>query len=161
MHRLALGTMVGAALLSMAPARPNGPAIAYPEGYRRFAHVRSAVVTAHSPSFAVSGGIHHIYANPLAVEGYAAGKFADGSLLVFDRLAVTERAGVYTEAERLAVDVMVKDAARFAETGGWGFEEFAAGNPTDRRIGERAQAACWSCHARQRDHDGVFSRLRD
>src|ERR1043166_9718900 len=61
-------------------------AVPYPSGYRQWTRVTSALVDPKSPAFESSGGIHHIYANDKAMEGYRTGKFPDGSVMVADFL---------------------------------------------------------------------------
>lgn len=56
---------------------------------------------------------------------------------------------------------MHKDASRYADTGGWGFEDFAGGDPQQRAVGANAASACFACHAPQQESDYVFSRMRD
>jgi Cytochrome P460 len=56
---------------------------------------------------------------------------------------------------------MQKDGKRFAETGGWGFEGFAAGDPARAVVGQNARTACFGCHTAQKDHDYVFSLWRE
>src|SRR5262245_20856326 len=104
-------------------AAPNSE-IPYPDGYRKWVHVSSTLIGPQSPFFANNGGIHHIYANEKALQGYETGKFPDGSIVVFDLLSTKENNGATIEASRQRIDVMVKDAERFAGTGGWGFERF-------------------------------------
>ena len=133
--------------------------VPYPEGFRQWRHVKSALINPDSPAYAHFGGIHHIYANDKAVRGYETGHFAEGSVLVFDVLAVETAKGATVEKERRLVDVMQKDAARFAATGGWGFEEFR-GDTQERNIGPRAETECFKCHASKKEHDFVFSELR-
>ena len=132
----------------------------YPTGYRDWAHVKSMVIQPGHPLYEISGGIHHIYANESALEGYRTGSFADGSVIVFDRMEATDADNAITEGERKMIGVMQKDGNRFAETGGWGFEGFVAGDPT-RTVSQDARAACFDCHKTQKDHDSVFSRWRE
>jgi hypothetical protein len=56
-----------------------------------------------------------------------------------------------------------KDAlrARFAGTGGWGFEGFAAGDRARPVVGKDAATACFGCHTAQKDRDYVFSIWRE
>ncbi|HEX6929881.1 MAG TPA: cytochrome P460 family protein, partial [Gammaproteobacteria bacterium] len=63
--------------------------VAYPEGYREWTHVKSMVIREGHPLFASFGGIHHLYANDKAMEGYRSGKFPDGAVIVFDLLEAT------------------------------------------------------------------------
>jgi cytochrome P460 len=140
-------------------ARPNDE-VPYPVGYRRWTHVRSALIGPQNPAFKDSGGIHHIYANEKAMEGYSAGRFPDGSVLVADFLETRENEGVTTEGPRRRIDVMVKDAKRYAGTGGWGFEQFRGDSQTDRLVTSEIAATCFACHSNRKDHDSVFSVFR-
>jgi hypothetical protein len=134
--------------------------VAYPSGYRQWAHVKSALVGPQSPIYERYGGLHHIYANDKAVEGYRTGQFQDGSVIVFDLLETQESKGVTSEGSRRFIDVMVKDHQRFATTGGWGFEEFKGDSQTERVLSAQARTACYNCHAQQKDRGGVFSAWR-
>ena len=51
----------------------DGPA--YPEGYRLWTHVKSMTIHPGHPLEDPFLGIHHIYANPAALEGYKSGSF--------------------------------------------------------------------------------------
>ncbi len=135
--------------------------VPYPEGFRTWTHVKSALIEKGSPAFAHWGGFHHIYGNAKAIEGYKTGKFPDGSVLVFDVVEATSKDSVVSEGNRRLIDVMVRDADRFKSTGGWGYEEFAGDSKTERKIGALAVTACYSCHSYQKDNDNVFSKLRN
>lgn len=135
-------------------------AVPYPVEYRQWAHVSSSLIGPQSPAFEHSGGIHHIYANEKAMEGYRAGRFPDGSVLVADFLETRENAGVMTEGPRRRIDVMVKDGRRYATTGGWGFEQFRGDSQTDRMVTAEIAAKCFACHAKQKERDSVFSEFR-
>ncbi|MBB3393275.1 hypothetical protein FHT82_006069 [Rhizobium sp. BK275] len=52
------------------------------------------------------------------------------------------------------VQFMVKDAKKFASTGGWGYVEFDDGKPSATAMPE----ACFACHTVVKDRDFVFSR---
>jgi hypothetical protein len=134
--------------------------VSYPQGYRQWVHVSSAVVGPASPIYKRYGGIHHIYANEKAMEGYRTGHFPDGAVIVFDLLETKENAGLTTEGARRFIDVMEKHGRRFAQTGGWGFEEFIADNPTEPTLTAAAKTDCYTCHARQKERDSVFSAFR-
>jgi hypothetical protein len=134
--------------------------IEYPGGYRSWAHVKSALIGPQSASFQRYGGLHHIYANEKAMEGYRTGQFQNGSVIVFDLLEVQEKAGVTAEGARRFIDVMVKDDKRFAATGGWGFEEFKGDSQSERVLTSEAKTACYNCHAQKKDHGFVFSLFR-
>lgn len=146
----------------VAVARPSAEMkpsdVPYPEAFRRWAHVKSAISAPKSDADP-RAGIHHIYANQLALRGYETGQFPEGSVIVFELLALTTENGTTKEAGRKRVDVMHKDSTRFAGTGGWGFEEFQ-GDTRTRVLSDRARTACFQCHTQRKDRDFVFSRLR-
>ncbi len=135
--------------------------VAYPDGYRDWRHVKSMVIGEGHPLFDAFGGIHHLYANDAALEGYAAGQFPDGAAIVFDLLEAPGGDGAITEGARKVLGVMRKDSRLFPGTGGWGFEGFGGGDPGNRVVGDNAASACFACHTSQSDHDYVFSRPRD
>lgn len=134
--------------------------IPYPAGYRKWVRVRTVLVGPQSPAFKSSGGIHHIYANGKALEGYAKGTFPDGSILVFDLLEAKESNGITTEGKRERIDVMMRDSGRFSSTGGWGFERFP-GNDDKPGLTTEQKTACFDCHQQRKDHDLVFSEYRE
>src|SRR5262249_30109931 len=140
-------------------AKPND-AVPYPAGYRLWTHVKTALIGPQSPAFESFGGIHHIYANEKAMEGYRTGRFPDGSVLVFELLETRESAGVTTEGPRKRVGVMVKESNRYAETGDWGYESLQRDSTTVLRLNAEGRIACFKCHEPQKDNDYVFSKLR-
>ncbi|PIQ36240.1 MAG: cytochrome C [Lysobacterales bacterium CG17_big_fil_post_rev_8_21_14_2_50_64_11] len=137
------------------------PEVPYPEGYRAWHHVKSMVIEDGHPLFAAFGGIHHLYANAKAVQGYRSGSFPDGAVIVFDLLEAHAADNAITEGARKVVGVMHKDAKAYPTTGGWGFEGFAGGAPSTRAVGSNAATACFACHAPQQAQGYVFSTLRD
>lgn len=134
--------------------------IPYPEGYRKWVHVGTTLVGPQSPFFAGSGGIHHIYANTQALQGYETGHFPDGAMIVFDLLDTKETDGLILEGPRKRLDVMLKDAQRFAATGGWGFERFRGDSATDRLLTDENRTQCFTCHQKSKAQDCVFSKFR-
>lgn len=136
------------------------PPVPYPQGYRSWAHVKSMVIQPGHALYDAFGGIHHLYANAKARAGYASGRFADGSVIVFDLLQVDTAGNAVQEGARKVVGVMHKDARRYAATGGWGFEGFKGDSKTERAVGANASTACFQCHTAQKDRDYVFSAWR-
>lgn len=134
--------------------------IPYPDGYREWTHVKSMVIEHGHPLYGSFGGIHHLYANEKALQGYRGGRFPDGSVIVFDLLEASTSDAAITEGKRKVLGVMHKDAARFATTGGWGFEAFSGDSKNERVVREQAQTACFGCHAAQKSKDYVFSGYR-
>lgn len=134
--------------------------ISYPSQFRSWTHVKTQLIGEKSPFFAGSGGIHHVYANDKALEGLKSGRYADGSVLVFDLVEAQEKAGVTVEGARVRVDVMVKSAAQFPASGGWGFERYLATDLTKGILDEKGRQGCAGCHRNRSNHDFVFSELR-
>ncbi len=162
MRHLRLLTLLGGGLLALSTlaSRPTPAAdpVPYPEGYRRWAHVKSMVIQPGHPLFEAFGGIHHIYANPKALTAYQKGTpFPDGSVIVFDLLEAKTENGALVEGARKVVGVMFKDRKRYASTGGWGFEGFK-GDTQERVVQDMNQ--CFGCHMSAKDTDYVFSRYR-
>lgn len=155
------GALAALACAAVLAAAAEPAPIPYPEGYRDWAHVKSMVIEKGHPLFDTFGGIHHIYANPQAMRGYRSGRFPDGSVIAFDLLAAVPEGNAVNEGKRKVLGVMRKEAARFKETGGWGFEGFAEGDRARRVVGADAAAACFKCHADKKDRDFVFSAWRD
>jgi len=65
-----------------------------------------------------------------------------------------------TEGDRVLVGVMVKHNSKYQSTGGWGFEGFAGGSPTNRLVIDGGQS-CFDCHAAEHEHVYVFTGWRD
>jgi hypothetical protein len=126
--------------------------VPYPADFRTWTFVKSG------PS-AARGGVHHIFANERAMDGYKTGRFPDGAVIVFDLIATTDMAAMPKDGPRKLVDVMVKDSVKYAATGGWGFEEFLGDSQTNRVLNEQSQQACFACHTQWKDRDYVFSSV--
>lgn len=133
----------------------------FPAGYRSWTHIKSMVIQKGHPLHESFGGIHHLYANAKALEGYKKGKFPDGSMIVFDLLEAAAENNAITEGRRKVLGVMQKNSRKFIKTGGWGFEGFADGNPKKPAVKDNAAKACFECHSGQKDRDYVFSSYRN
>ena len=136
-------------------------AIHYPTGYRHWTHVKSmAIVDKSNPLFGQFGGIHSVYVNDRGLRILQkGGVYPDGSVFVFDLLAARLENGAYVEGKRKVLAVMVKNAKRYASTGGWGFQAFAKGDP-QKPVVTDARQQCFGCHASQKKTDYVFSAWR-
>lgn len=154
--------LIFAGTLAVRAVAQNGgsAAVAYPEGYRTWAHVKTGLVSSRHPTFANSGGFRHIYANPQALAGYKSGTFPDGAVIVVDWLEGVDKDGAFTEGSRRRLDVMAKDKARFFATRGWGFEQFMGDTRTERGV-QAADKQCVACHTGPGTRDLVFSKFRD
>lgn len=134
--------------------------VPFPEGYRNWLHAKSMLI---QPGHALENpfqGIHHIYANEKATKCLKTGSYTDGSVLVFDLLDYEEKDKTIQEGKRKLVGVMHKDSAKYASTGGWGFEGFA-GNSKIERLVKDGGKSCFDCHASEKGKGYVFSGLRD
>jgi hypothetical protein len=156
-------TMIVALALSVGVFRPRAEGktgkVDYPEGYRQWPHVKSMVLQEGHPLYESFGGIHHVYANARALAAMKAGKpHPDGAVLVFDLLEAKAENNAIVEGGRKVVGVMQKDAKKFAETGGWGFEGFK-GDTQERAVAD-TKSACFACHTGQKAQDYVFSTYR-
>jgi hypothetical protein len=141
-------------------AAATHPPVPYPEGYRAFTHVKSMLIERGHALYDSFGGLHHLYANEAAMEGYRTGTFPDGAVIVFDLLDVRSEGNAVTEGPRKLVGVMHRDARRYEATGGWGFEGFAGDSRTQRLVGEKAADACFACHRALAPQDFVISDYR-
>jgi len=158
MKKLMLATLpLAAASLAFAAATAEVP---YPTNYRSWTHVKSMVIEPGHALHSSFGGIHHLYANEKAMQGYRGGKFPDGAVIVFDLLKAPDQDHAITEGARKVVGVMHRDAKKFAATGGWGFEGFAGDSQAQRAVGANAATACFACHTSQRNREFVFSSYR-
>jgi hypothetical protein len=149
-----LGAVGSVALASQGP-----PPVPYPEGYRTWKHVKSMVILEGHALFDPFGGIHHIYANSRALRGLESGRYSDGSVLVFDLLEAVADTAAYVEGPRKFIGVMHKNAKRYAETGGWGFEAFAGDSKTGRLPTNNGKD-CHLCHTDAAETDLVFTAPR-
>lgn len=149
-------------LTTATAALAGGAGVDYPNGYRNWTHVKSLILEPGHALYETFGGLHHIYANDRAMKGYRSGKFPDGAVIVFDLLGVDKGGNTIAEGPRKIVGVMQRDARRFKDTGGWGFEGFVKGDPKQRAVGGQAKGACFACHAEQAAGTGyVFSAWRE
>jgi hypothetical protein len=134
-------------------------AVPYPVEYRSWAVVKTSLVSPQAPNFATRGGFHHFYANAKAMDGYRTGSFAEGSIIVDEGVYAEDAKGVMVERGRRSLDVMHKNSATHAATGGWGFEHFDGDSQVASGTAE-ARAACATCHGQRKAQDYVFSTFR-
>ncbi|HEY0661225.1 MAG TPA: cytochrome P460 family protein [Lysobacter sp.] len=162
-HLCAAGVVMALmAGLTATAGKPVTGAIAYPQDYREWSHVKSGLIDdpAH-PAFPRFGGIHHIYANAAARDGLRSGHYPDGAIFAYDLLELRKMPdGTIDQGARRHVDVMLRDAKRFADTGGWGYEEFRNGDPGQPTLTAKARAGCHACHKSRMANGYVFSDWR-
>lgn len=134
--------------------------IPFPNGYREWVHVKSAVIGPEFQAYSTEGGIHHVYANKIALAGFKTGAFDDGSVVVYDLLSLSEKNGVGTEGARRRIDVMVKNSKLYPATAGWGFGRFMGDNRAHDILTPESRQTCFQCHQTQEAHGFVFSQFR-
>jgi hypothetical protein len=158
-HLLPLALLGGVIVAWQPSSAPNAASpVAYPEGYRTWAHVKSALISPAHTSFASNGGFQHIYANAEAMVGYRTRTFPEGSIVVFDWLEMRDKDGAFEEGPRRRLDVMVRDA-RFASTGGWGFQRFVRDSRTEVATTPSPQQ-CFACHDNLQKDGLILSSYR-
>ncbi len=151
-----LSATLGLIAATLYPAE-SADDIKLPTGYRQWFHVNTMVVSKDSPLFDAIGGMHNVYINSV---GEAAlkkgGAYPNRTVFVSDVHEFTVADGSYVEGARKGTAVMVKDAKKYASTGGWGFQLFAGGNPA-KPIVTDATKMCFECHTPKKDQDYVYS----
>jgi hypothetical protein len=159
---MALAVVIGILFTVISIAYPEGTKkdpVTYPDGYRKWAHVKSMVIQQGHPLYDSFGGIHHVYANEKALKALKSGKpFPDGAVLIFDLLETKSENNAIVEGPRKVLGVMQKDSKKFSRTGGWGFEGFKG--DSQERVVSDAKTACFDCHEPQKNRDYVFSQYR-
>jgi hypothetical protein len=130
----------------------------YPDNFRRWVHVGTGVILPGSIIPASEHGIHNIFANQKAVDGYSSGDFADGSVIVYELREAQEKNGAIFEGDRRRIDVMIRDSTRYKAMGGWRFERFMGNGQTEDAVHD-AGASCFACHSNVQAHGFVFSHL--
>ena len=132
-----------------------------PEGYEKWVFVGASLGLSYSENALRSGSetFHHVYLEPGAYDHFArTGTFPEQTMLVLElhqraEHATPRRQGSF-EGERLAVEVALKDSARFEA--GWAYFDFSDGleaaNPFPAKD-------CANCHAEHADDDNVFTQF--
>ena len=158
MKRLFMPAAFVAALVAIATlsARADdGPKM--PKDVQHGLLANSMLVTKEPNNTGLLTGVHHIYVNSVGAGRFKRGgstTYPDGTVFVDDVREFTLDDGVYHEAGRKFVTVMVKDSKKYAETGGWGFGRFVDGKAVD----EAQHKTCFTCHssnASVKEHDFV------
>lgn len=148
--------IVVAALLSLPLVAVAAAPPALPKGYKNWQKSERKIVTDKSSLFY---GIHYIYADKKAMQGYKAGnKFPEGSSIVVEHFNIKKDGATDTDGTKNMVVLMRKDKNQ-KKTGGWLFAGYGAdGKPS----GLDPASTCFGCHqkdAAQRDF--VISTIKD
>lgn len=151
---------LAAGILSASLSADDAKPVPYPDNFRSWSHVKSGAIGPQHANFASMGGIHHVYANPQAMNGYRTRQFPEGSVIVFEWLEWREKEGSIEEGPRRQVDVMVKDSQHYASTGGWGFQRFVKDSKTELAASPTPQQ-CFACHDKLKGDALVLSKYRE
>jgi hypothetical protein len=140
-----------AAAAENAPVAPTGVTI--PKGYRNWGVIAPSQRDDKDE-------IRVILGNNIAMKAYRAKTlpFPDGVILAklaWKRAKSAEFGNTFVPGEPQRIEFMVKNAKKYASTGGWGFGRFVNGKPAN----EKEHGACFPCHeANVKNHDFVFTR---
>jgi hypothetical protein len=132
--------------------------VQYPTNFRLWMHVGTGVILPGGPIPESEQGMHHIFANQKAVDGYASGNFADGSVVVYELREARQQNGIIFEGDRRRVDVMIKDSNLYKNTGGWRFERFMGNDQSEDAVHDSG-ASCFECHKKASAHGFVISQI--
>lgn len=144
-----------AEVVGVAAPAPNG--ITRPEGYQKWALLGVSQRTEN-------GTLRAILGNDKAVKAAAEGKtqpWPDGVVLAkisWKQVTHENFATANVPGELANTDFMIKDSAKYAATGGWGFARWVG---KDSKVyGQDAGFAqeCFACHSAAKDTDWVFTR---
>src|SRR6478752_512283 len=116
--------VIGLLAVATLSAASTDDSLAIPAGFDHWYLVNSMVITKDSPLFSSIGGLHHIYVNQVGLARLKSGgsaPYPDGTMFVDDVRDFSVVDGSYVQGDRKAIPVMVKNAKRYASTGGWGF----------------------------------------
>jgi hypothetical protein len=129
-----------------------------PAGWRNWTHITTGVIYSDKhPLFGAFGGVHHIYANPIAAQAYRrnSNKFPDCSQIVFVLYEAKDENGMYVAGKKKVTALMVKDSKRYAKSGGWGWQAWDA---SGKALVTDPVGQCQGCHDQVKNRDRVFSR---
>ena len=130
-----------------------------PDGYRDWRWISSA----HEAGKLNSLGA--VLGNDVAIKAYREGTlpYPDGTVIAalhYTHSASAENNKIFGNPESFVpgastnIQFMVKDSAKYAATGGWGFGFFIDGKP----VAEAQMKSCFPCHAQGKARDLVFTR---
>jgi len=154
MFKIAASTVIS--LIVLPALLCSAPSPSLPRGYHSWQKSSRKIVTDKSSLFY---GIHYIYADKKAMEGYRAGNhFTEGSTIIIEYFNIKGGAGSPVEGSRNMV-VMMRKNRMMKTTGGWLFSGYEAdGTPS----GLDPASTCFSCHQKDAARkDYVISTITD
>jgi hypothetical protein len=159
---IAVAMVAGVVALGITHADAQSPPIFVtniPSGYRDWKLISVAHEEGNFNSFAA------ILGNDVAIRAYREGEipFPDGAIIAAlhyghvpseENNKVFGRSQSFTAGSPTNIQFMVKDSAKYATTGGWGFAHFKDGKPGD----ETLMKTCFPCHNQAKARDLAFTR---
>jgi hypothetical protein len=152
-------------LAAQTPPSVSGPAytakgeLEFPADYRRWIYLTSGLDMSYRPGPAMAGKsqFDNVFVNPAAYDAFQqSGTWPDKTVMVLEARRGEGAGSInksgHFQSERLAVEVHVKDAARFP--GGWAFFAFGDGEGPGRLL--PTTEACYACHAAHAAVDTTF-----
>lgn len=139
---------------SAPPAAPNG--IELPQGYKDW----RVIASSHRED---NKTLRVILGNDIAIEAARAGKtrpWPEGSILaklVWKDGAHAAWPSATVPTDFVHAEFMVKDSARFADTGGWGFARWKGMDQVPHGQDAGFAGECFACHLPVKDADYVFT----
>ena len=165
---LALIVMIPALLGAGAPNQtanpPNGPQytadgrMLFPANYREWIYLSSGLGMSYTAGAQNMLMFDNVFVNPGAYRKFLeTGTWPDKTMLVLEvrgagSNASINKAGHFQTADRMGVEVHVKDVARFA--GKWAFFGFEDGASPAKQV--PVEASCYSCHLEHGAVDTTF-----
>jgi hypothetical protein len=115
------------------------------------------IVDKASPLFEALGGMHNVYINPTGETALRkGGPYPDNTIFLTDLHEFILSDGSNAEGPRKLIAIMLKDKKKYAQTGGWGFQAWAGGDPKKPLVTD-ATKQCFECHQPKKDQDYVYS----
>jgi len=139
---------------------PPIPVTEIPAGYRDWRFISVAHEEGNLHSFAA------VLGNDVAIKAYREGKlpYPDGTIIAalhYRHVSSAENNKVFGRDQSFVpgdpsnIHFMIKDAKKYASTGGWVFGHFQAGKPLTDKV---KLADCFDCHSHIKSRDLVFTR---
>jgi hypothetical protein len=164
---MAVAGVVGLGGATLSQAEPPPPAatftadgkLEFPKDYRTWVYLSSGVDMAYVEG---GGGQMHMFDNVFVdPASYAAfqqtGTWPDKTVMVLELRDATAHASIdkagRSQGSRMGAEVHVKDAARFKDSGGWGFVGFNGEKPGGVIP---KTATCYACHQAHAAVDTTF-----
>jgi hypothetical protein len=132
----------------------------FPANYREWIYLSTGVDMSYGPASNMGHSMFdNVFVNPDSYKSFlATGTWPDKTMLVLEVRGAADKnainkAGHYQTPQIMGLEVHVKDAARFTETGTWAFFGFDTGEPAKM---DPKEMDCYSCHQQHAAVDTSF-----